>query len=222
MIRLSNHIKITSKSHSKYSYIESAVRISQFLKTGTLLFSKQLSTTHFSDLLHMIQEISRSLYLLCQLQNTRTSLFVERACRSYFIRRTSRPKEAFTNYTVKLHSFQTLVGYSKLSMCSSVKYVSNVYFDWTWTKAIYFNSYQPSVNMYWSQLVIVSLSMHAYDISIDFYYPLDPREAIELSIVLVRWIDVFVGCGKKNELRVVHVMKWQPISHGYMRQCFSF
>lgn len=145
----------------------------------------------------MIQEISRSLYLLCQLQNTRTSHFVERACRSYFIRRTSRPEEDFTNYTDKLHSFQTLAGYSKLSMCSRVKYVSNVYFDWTWTKAIYFNSHQPSVNMYWSQLVIVSLSVHAYDISIDFYYPLDPREAIELSIVLVRWIEVFVGCGKK-------------------------
>jgi len=67
----------------------------------------------------------------------------------------------------------------------------------------------------------MSLSVDAYDISIDIYYPLGPSKPAQPSMVSVRWKHIFCSLAK-NKYRVVHVIKRQQISHGIMPQCYYF
>jgi hypothetical protein len=67
----------------------------------------------------------------------------------------------------------------------------------------------------------MSLSVDAYDTSIDFITLWD-----QASLHNRQWYqldgNMFFCSLAQNKFRVVHVIKRQPISHGYMPQWYSF
>jgi len=139
-----------------------------------------------------------------------------RTCRSPY--ESHKAAETFINKTVvQLSGCQDQVKRSSVKQSSTVNFPAHPGRSWIALIAVRYLS----VNMHWNQLVIMSLSVDSYDISIDFYYPLGPSKPAQPSMVSVRWKHIFCSLAK-NKFRVVHVIKRQQISHGIMRQCYSF